>query len=203
MTQNKDYPEKKKRQPRKITERYLYNSGLYYLQRYTASRAHFVTVMTRKIDRSCRAHEDQDREKCLEMLEKVVPQFEELGFINDEVYAKGMVVSLRKRGLSSKMIEMRLMAKGLKKDHIKQTLEEHDTSSCDGHHPEIVAGLRLIRKKKLGHFRTKPRSEGEEGQKESQKELAKMARNGFSYDIAKRVLNMDEEEIYQILSEID
>jgi len=93
--------------PKKITEKYLHNSGLAYLQRFTASSMHFKTVMTRKIDKSCRHHEEQDREECLQMLDKTTEKFRELGLLDDEAYLKGMITSFRRRGLSARQIDAR------------------------------------------------------------------------------------------------
>ena len=54
----------KKKQPRKISPDYLRNSGLFYLQRYTASSHHFRVVMQRKINRSIAVHTSLDKEEC-------------------------------------------------------------------------------------------------------------------------------------------
>lgn len=50
--------------PKKISERYLYNSGLAYLQRFPSSSSNFQRVMMRKINNSCRHHVEQDIDAC-------------------------------------------------------------------------------------------------------------------------------------------
>ncbi|MEM6780975.1 MAG: regulatory protein RecX [Pseudomonadota bacterium] len=175
-------PQKKreKRPPKKITEKYLYNSGLAYLQRFTASSAHFHKVMMRKIDRSCKHHVDQSREDCETLLQKTILKFQDLGLLDDTAYARGMVTSLRRRGLSSKAILFKLLQKGLSQDEILQALASID---ADDENADITAGLRLARRKKIGPYRT--RDKGEE------KELAQLARSGFDYATSRKILSMD------------
>ncbi len=178
---------REKKPPRKITESYLHNAGLHYLQRFAAGTAHFRTVMMRKIDRSCHWHKDQNRAQCAEMLESLIEKFVDLGLLNDSAYARGMVVSLRRRGLSARMIHAKLSAKGLNSEQIKQALENYDEETMGErrHNVELSAALRLARRKKIGPYR---RSDSREGAFE--RELGILARAGYGYDIAKQVVDM-------------
>jgi regulatory protein len=65
-----------RKKPKKITAQYLHNAGLYYLQRFAASRGQFRSVMLRKIRRSCMEHREQDYEACAALVEKIVEKFE-------------------------------------------------------------------------------------------------------------------------------
>ncbi len=179
--------EKKLRNPRKITETYLHNAGLYYLQRFAASSAHFKTVMTRKIDRSCTFHKDQNRDDCIALLEKLIIKFEDVKLLDDEVYTRGVVHSQRRRGLSSRMIQTRLQAKGLEQSVIKKALQDHAEHLEND--AELVAALRLARRKRIGPYLRK-----EPVENQFQKSLGIMARAGFSYNIARQALEMDQEE---------
>ena len=174
--------------PKKISDRYLYNSGLAYLQRFPASSSHFRSVMMRKIDKSCRAHTDQNRDECAKMLDDLIPKFQELGLLDDAAYLKGMVVSLRRRGLSSAVIRLRLQQKGYKADEISEELNKHDAEEYESaENGDINAALIFARKKRLGPF-------DKENRKTPEKSLATMARAGYSYDIAKKVLETKEED---------
>ena len=143
---------KQPRPPKKITESYLHNSGLYYLQRFATSSGHFKTVMTRKIDKSCLHHKDQDRDECLKLLDKLVETFIELRLIDDDAYARGMVTSLRRRGLSERAIQAKLQAKRLDRDMIKETIRDYDENSGAGEHAELKAALTCAKKKRLLPF---------------------------------------------------
>jgi regulatory protein len=176
--------------PKKISDRYLYNAGLYYLKRYTASTSHFRNVMMRKIRKSCKFHTDQDIEKCKELLEKTMETLCEQGYLNDKQYTHGMVSSYRKRGVSKKYIQARLAQKGLPADLIIDTITTIDSQSFTIHeNPEIAAAITHARKKRLGAYKTTPASE-----KDLQRALGSFARAGFSYDIAKYVLEMSSDK---------
>jgi|AntRauTorckE6833_2_1112554.scaffolds.fasta_scaffold29426_2 regulatory protein len=183
---------KTKRKPKKITQKYLYNSGLYYLERYNACTEHFRRTMKRKIMRSIRVHEEPPEEECHDMLENVIAEFQNLGYLNDELYTRGMVNSLRRKGLPSRMILMKLKQKGLDEDLIKETLETHDQDYGEEHDPDIIAAALFARRRKIGAYNKDYNKRDHELKK---KMLAKLARSGFSYAQASQILDMDIEEL--------
>ncbi len=122
------------------------------------------------------------------MLDQLISRFNDLGLLNDESYARGMVTSLRRSGCSTRLIHARLRQKGLTPEHIKEALaqlDEEENTSAD--QSELKAALRLARRKRIGPFHT-----GNTDEKTYEKSLAKLARAGFSYDIAKKVMDMEE-----------
>jgi len=219
--------ERKKR--KKITQSYLYNSGLYYLERFPASIAHFKTVMTRKIDRSIEDHPDQDRDQALEWLDQhVVKRFVELGYLNDSQYARGLIRSLRRKGTSKMKIMLTLNQKGVDSELCRETLFAIDQDLIDdqnrqaafdeefkndadhadnvggdndarknidvsdmsvSYRAELHAAMRFCKKKKMrADDYQQPEMEWEDQQKLKNKYLGRMARQGFSFDIAIRAL---------------
>jgi len=179
--------------PKKITENFLYNSGLAYLQRYPASIAHFKRVMTRKIDRSCAYHTDQSRDECLKLLENLVQKFTELGLLNNEAYLTGMVTSMRRRGLSRKLILMKLIQKGLPEDQILRQIDSFDGEN-NVQEGDLTAALILARKKKLGCFSRLDKDQ------DFQKQLAVLGRAGFGYETARKTLETPETEALEIIN---
>ncbi len=174
--------------PKKITETYLHNAGLYYLQRFAASSGQFRTVMQRKIDNSCRHHVDQDRDQCLTLLNALVIKFENVGLLNDEGYARGMVISLRRRGLSERAILMRLQNKGLSEPQIRAALIEfNEENQVNASQSERQAALKLARKKRLGPYAV--------AEFDFNKALAAFARAGFSFDVAQNILRLTPDDL--------
>lgn len=174
--------------PKKITETYLHNAGLYYLGRFAASRARFRGVMMRKVRKSCAFHTDQDPAACENLVDALVRKFETAGLLGDETYAKGIVQSLRRRGKSKRHILESLKAKGIDPALARHELALHDADF--GQDPALAerqAALAYARKKKLGPF-------GKRQDQESKKDLSNMARAGFSYKTARYVLNLEAEE---------
>ena len=184
------YKDKKEiKPPKKISDRYLYNSGLAYLQRYPASSMHFRSVMMRKINKSCRHHEGQNLDECAMMLDKLIVQFKELDLLDDSAYLKGMITSLRRRGLSALQIYNKLQQKGYKRPDIEPELKKHDMDEYQTEHEgDIHAALVFARKKKLGPF-------DRLNKRDPEKSLATMARAGYSYDIAKKTINMKPNDL--------
>lgn len=190
--QNIKKPEGRQRKlPKKITAQYLHNAGLAYLERFPAGTAHFRRVMIRKIDRSCRAHADQDRAACVALLDDTVTNFTRMGLLNDDAYLQGMVTSLRRRGASAQAIAAKLAMKGINQDLVSAMLQKIDADT-GVQQPEMVAALLLSRRKKFGPFRVKM-------DVDKNKELAALARAGFGFDIAQKALSLTLEEAEDIL----
>ena len=185
----KKRPSNKPKTPRKISERYLHNAGLAYLQRFATSSAHFKTVMMRKIDKSCRHHTDQDRDVCEEMLNKLIVKFQDLELLNDEAYIRGTVTSSRRKGLSSLKIKQKLMLKGVQTNDIETAIQAHDDIEYESDEEgDLLAAVTFIRRKKFGAFDI-------DQKKQFDKCLATMGRAGFQYNIASKILNMSMEEL--------
>ncbi|GJL85367.1 MAG: hypothetical protein DHS20C02_11420 [Micavibrio sp.] len=183
-----------KRVPKKITETYLHNSGLYYLQRFAAGKAHFRSVMLRKVRKSCMHHEDQDFDACAALVNQLADKFEQTGLLDDAAYVRGMVTSLRRRGLSQRAIVAKLAQKGIEQDTTLHALGAHDRDFAPGgdSDAEKRAALIFCRRKKIGPFATN-------GKKTHEQFMATLARAGFSFDTVRFVLNIDQEESQNIL----
>jgi len=184
----KKYEQRKPRTPRKITPTYLHNSGLYYLQRFSASTQRFREVMQRKIKKSCKHHEDQEYDTCAALLEETIKTFLATDLLNDEVYTTAKVTSLRRAGKSTRFITSALRQKGIPPNLTTKTLKQYDALNDHiGKDAELTAAKNTARKKRLGPHRTKQIAT-EDLPDIKKKELGKMARAGFSYEIAKRAL---------------
>lgn len=183
---NPAYKKREIKPPKKITQKYLYNSGLAYLQRHIASSHHFKSVMMRKINKSCRHHTEQDMDECEALLDVVIQQFQKMMILDDAAYLKGMVTSFRRRGLSRSQITYKLGQKGFSHEAVTQELNTHDSDEYrieDNENGDVYAALVFARKKKLGPY-------DPDNKKTPEKSLATMARAGYSYEIAKKTLDI-------------
>ncbi|MGB4106255.1 MAG: RecX family transcriptional regulator [Alphaproteobacteria bacterium] len=174
-----------RKKAKKITAGYLHNAGLYYLQRFAASRGQFRAVMLRKVKRSCMEHKDQDYKICAALVEETIVKFERAGLLNDELYAQGVVTSLRRQGKSKSAIISKLSVRGVAAPLVREKLDAHDSE-----HSEMRAALTVLRRKKAGPF----------GEKDNEKVLAALARAGFSYDTAQLAMSMDRADAELILN---
>ncbi len=178
---------KEPRKPKKISETYLHNAGLYYLQRFAASKDKFRQVMIRKIKKSQREHPDQDYEACLQMLQETIIKFENVGLLNDETYAQGLITTLIRQGRSSKYIALKMREKGIEKELIGTTKKWYiKRNQITDIEQEINAANIFARRKKLGRYDIDKKFDFD-------KSLGKFARAGFSYHTAKKVLETDDD----------
>jgi len=183
--------------PKRLSERYLDNSSLGYLQRFPSSINHFRDVMHQKIKRSCRHHTDQDPAPFMAYVEKLVERYTTLGLLDDTLYAKALVNSLRRRGASKRQIEQKTGQKGLDDDTLKHAIEQADEEFETETDAEIHAALRLAKRKRLGPFaRPGTRPADDDGtHADHNRALAAMGRAGFSYNISKKVLEMTSDDV--------
>lgn len=186
--QNNGHSREKPRLKKKITARYLENSGAYYLQRFAASTRHFRQVMQRKIDLSCRDHPDQNKESCYALLDELVTKFQNLGYLNDDDYARALLYSLSQRGYSAKRIMLTMGQKGLPKDVIDQHLPDDFKTN------DLSRAVRFAKKKKIGPFSPHP-------EENLQRALGAFARAGFEYELSRRVLDMSLDDAMEILEQ--
>ena len=170
---------RKRRGPRKATASHLRNAALQYLERFATSSANLRRVLMRKVERSAR-HHGTDAEQGTGEVDALIARFEAAGLLDDAAYAAAQVDSLRRRGASARAAWARLLAKGLTAEIAEAALADHGAGSPDA---EWAAAVVLARRRRLGPYRVA-------GDREEmrEKDLAALARAGFSYDIARRMV---------------
>ena len=172
----------RRRGPRKATEKSLTNAALFYLQRFASSSENLRRVLLRRVARSAR-HHGTDPAEGTALVDAIVARFEGTGLLDDQVYAEARARSLHRRGASTRMIRAGLRQKGLDDEVIARALAALAEEIED---PELAAAVALAQRRRLGPHRAA-------GQRDShrEKDLAALARAGFSYDIARRVIEAE------------
>ncbi len=173
------------RPPKKITPKYLDNVALWYLGRYASSAANLRRILMRRVYKSC-AHHGDDVPAATAMVNELVTRFMASGLVDDRHYATARAQSLHRRGLGARRIRAQLFAKGLATEDIDAALEALGDASAD---PERDAARAYARRRRLGPW-GKP--DGREDRRE--KELASMGRAGFTWDLARRVIDAETPE---------
>ena len=179
---------RKKRTPRKVTAKTLDNAALYYLSRFATSAENLRRVMMRKIQLSAK-HHGTSVDDGADLLESMIQQYLNSALLDDAAYATTRAASLHRRGNSARVITGKLKQKGVGSDDIAAAIEALRDDLDDGEDPELNAALTLARKRRFGPFGLEP-----PGEEKRKKQLAAMARAGFSYGIAKRIINATSEE---------
>lgn len=161
---------------KKITSNRLYNIALYYLSRYDASSGKVRQMLQRRLMRAKMKMEDIPPEAS-EWIENIVNRLTELGYIDDKRYGENQVRQLSGAGKSARFISMKLNQAGLDADLIENLILSTDSD-------DLERAKKMVRKKKLGIYR--PQNIRQDYYK---KDLATLARAGFSYETAVSALN--------------
>jgi regulatory protein len=162
-----------------VSPRYLENAALHYLKRYAATVSQLRRVLLRRVDRSLRVH-GGERAEALGWVDALVDKLIRNGLINDSAFAGMKAQSLRASGRSARVIAQKLRQKGVSQELVQQKLAEATAELSEEEAARIWA-----RKKRLGPFRRDEQTRPEY----RQKDLAALARAGFSFAVAKKVID--------------
>jgi regulatory protein len=171
----------------------LYQAALDYLARYAATEAGVRRVLMRRVDRWARAQADHEAAQptlvaARAAIEQVVKRLVEAGAVSDSMFAESRARTLLRNGQSSRSVQARLVAKGVTPDAAR---------AVSGTDPEteLAAALVLVRKRRIGAYRTVEDADLAVRPPEVRlKEMALLARAGFSRDIAHRALETPRED---------
>jgi len=177
----------RRRGPRRATAKHLENAALHYLERFASSAAHLKRVLMRRVERSARVH-GTDRAEGAALVEALVARFERAGMVDDRVYAEGRVAALFRRGTAPRAIRAALRAKGVAGETIEAALGTLDAAGD----PELTAATALARRRRLGPFRP---ADARAARRD--KDLAALARAGFGYDVARRVIDAEDPDLLE------
>jgi regulatory protein len=158
-----------KKQPGKITRASLERAALFRLERRALSVAQLRRSLQQKVKRAEKFHGVV--ESASEWIDDVINRCISSGLLDDQRVAAGRAAALRDRGMSSRMIMMRLKQKGIAAELAEQSLNDVDRSAT----AELDAACAYVRRRKLHD-------------KDPQKALAALARQGFAFAIARRAL---------------
>jgi regulatory protein len=165
---------------RAITAEYLNNVALYYLGRYAATEHSLRQVLHRRLRRN-QALKDT---AALALVEATIQKARDLHLFNDAQFAQSKTQSLNRAGKSRRVIMGKLQQKGVAPALIAAAWE---TQAASGDDPEYAAALRFAQRKKLGPY-------GQAGRVDYKKQIQQFARAGFSYALAKQVLQIPKGE---------
>jgi regulatory protein len=173
---------KPRRPPKPVTAERLHKAALHYLERYASSAANLRRVLMRRVDRAARAG-ISDREEGTALVAQEVERCRAGGLVDDKVYAEGRVQSLHRQGKPRSAIKRALQVKGVGATEIEQAVEHLQRDNAD---PDLAAALTLARRRRIGPFRVAGRGENK------QRDLAVLGRAGFSYEIARKIVEADD-----------
>jgi regulatory protein len=172
-----------KRPARPITAKYLQNAATFYLERYPSTAEGLRRVLDRRVARAKMA-DAPIMENVQQAIAAIVAKFVDAGVIDDQAFAQTKARALHRRGTSTRLTRQKLKLAGVDGDTLDKAMagldQELDTNPRQR---EWKAATALARRRRLGPYRDKDRKD------HRNRDLATMARAGFDYDLAKKVID--------------
>lgn len=158
------------------------NSAAYRLGRRMMTRQELSNAISRKARQK---YEDIEPKTVALLAEEAVRFGVSMGAIDDGTYAEIKSQSASRNGKSRRAIAQTLARKGVDKELVTAALEEVD---------DLTAAVRFARKRGYGPFRRQ-----DADPRQLSRELASLARQGFGFGLAQRIMEMDLAEAEDIL----
>ena len=175
----------KKKTPKKITLDNLEKSAMKYLGKYFVSEYQLVSMLKRKIIKTCFFYKVKP-EKNFEFIKLITTKFKRIGLIDDKKFSENKTLTYMERGYSRKKIAFNLKNKGISDENIQHGINSLEISYVNS---ELASALIYAKKKKILTF-----DKNEKDFNKIKKKLLQMVRAGFSYDIAKKIINLNNEK---------
>jgi regulatory protein len=150
----------------------LLKYAIYYLSKYSSSKKNLEFILKKKIRRL--SEEKKIRFQLYNEIQFIIEKLEKLNLINDQVFVESKIQSLQHQVKSKNYIKQYLLQKGIDKQLIEDQISLFYENNKN---LEKENALRFAKKRNLLG-----------SDQDYQKKLSKMARAGFSYDIAKEIL---------------
>ena len=151
--------------------------AIQYLSKYDSTKKNLERVLRNKIRRINNANKDE-KFILFKLIFKIIEELESKQILNDERYTDKKIIYFSLQGKSKKFIKNYLLQKGIEKNIINNTLEDFELNNPDW---EFKSAKIFIRKKISGF----------NDEKNTEKNLAKMSRAGFNYNISKKMLGLN------------
>ena len=183
-------PERRKADPaplKPISPTWLERAALHYLERYSASTEMLRRTLARRVDKRARLR-GEDPAAFAEMIAATVARAVSAGLVDDARFADTRLATLRRRGTSARGVSAKLAAKGVPRDVVEAALEAEREAMPDGEAAAIEdqAARAYAKRRRLGPYR-RPDLRAPH----RDRDLAALARAGFAYDRARRIVDME------------
>ena len=176
--------------PRRISAQSLENSAVYYLQRYDSTAENLRRVLTRKVRRAAMHPEATvDAAEAATWIAAVVAKMRRLGYVDDTRTATAKARGLLAKGAPPATIRRHLTLAGAGEDAIAAALAELTGDTRTETDLTRTAAVTLARRKRLGPYRAEA-----DRPDRRQKDMATLARAGFDFETARRVIDAPDVE---------
>ena len=160
-----------------------------YLEKYSPSKQQLKVHLLKKYLTKIKG--TKSKKEVTEIIDEIILNLENNKILNDELYSDSKARMFLRRGYSLNKINQSLRNKGIDNKYIKQSIDKIKEDEIE---PDFVSALKLCKRRRIGPLR--PEANRELFYK---KDMGIMARGGFSYDLSKRVLDLEKIEFNKLI----
>tara|TARA_A100001015_G_scaffold280126_1_gene341999 strand:- start:2622 stop:3182 length:561 start_codon:yes stop_codon:yes gene_type:complete len=160
-----------------------------YLEKYSPSKQQLKIYLLKKYLK--KFSKSKEKKDISQIIDKIVSNLESNKFLNDELFSDSKARSMLRRGYSLNKINQSLRNKGVDQKNILSSLSKIKKDNIE---PDFVSALKLCKKRRIGAIR--PISNREIFYK---KDMGILARAGFSFEISKKILELDKNEFEKLI----
>ena len=159
-----------------------------YLEKYSPSKQQLKVYLLKKYLTKIKG--TKSKKEVTTIINEIISNLEKNRILNDELYSDSKARMFLRRGYSLNKINQSLRNKGIDNKYIKQSLDKIKENEIE---PDFVSALKLCKRRRIGPLR--PEANRELFYK---KDMGILARGGFSFDLSKRVLNLEKTEFNKL-----
>ena len=160
-----------------------------YLEKYNPSKQQLKVYLLKKYLLKIKG--SRSKKEVTAIIDEIILNLEKNKILNDEMYSDSKARMFLKRGYSLNKINQSLRSKGIEDKYVKQSIDKIKENEIE---PDFVSALKLCKRRRIGPLR--PESNRELFYK---KDMGILARGGFSFDLSKRVLDLDTQEFNKLI----
>ena len=160
-----------------------------YLEKYNPSKQQLKVYLLKKYLTKMKG--TQSKKEITSIIDEISLNLEKNKILNDEMYCDSKARMFLRRGYSLNKINQSLRNKGIEDKFIKQSIDKIKEDEIE---PDFVSALKLCKRRRIGPIR--PDANRELFYK---KDMGILARNGFSFELSKRVLNLEADEFSKLI----
>ena len=160
-----------------------------YVEKYSPSKQQIKIYLLKKYLTKIKG--TQSKKEVSNIIDEIVLNLEKHKLINDELYSDSKARMFLRRGYSLNKINQSLRSKGIDSKYVKQSIDKIKEDKIE---PDFVSALKLCKRRRIGPIR--PQANRELFYK---KDMGILARGGFSFELSKRVLNIETQEFNKLI----
>ena len=160
-----------------------------YLEKYSPSKQQLKVYLMKKYLTKIKG--SKSKKDVTSIIDEIVSNLERNSILNDKMYSDSKARMFLRRGYSLNKINQSLRSKGIEDKYVKQSIDKIKQNEIE---PDFVSALKLCKRRRIGPLR--PEKNRELFYK---KDMGILARGGFSFDLSKRVLDLETTEFYKLL----